>query len=289
MSSSFGHPLFLGAWVSTCRRHWDSLLLPLREQSGAGRMHVHLPKPLHGWREFFHEVAIIVLGVLIALGFEQVVSASHDHASARETRASIRNELAENLRLILIRVRTEQCVQRRMREIAAFLDATSAGENPARPTWIGAPFAPLAGDNAFKSAQNAGKFFLLPDDEQQRIDVFYTAGADFNEQSTREWYDWAQLRSLTSSGTRLTDSEITRLRQALQDARGADWLIREDLNQYVRMARQQGIVARQNGIVASPQYRTTRDEQFSPACLPMTTPYAEAVANSSRPGLGYPE
>ena len=30
-------------------------------------MHIHLPKPLHGWRVFVGEVAIIVLGVLIAL------------------------------------------------------------------------------------------------------------------------------------------------------------------------------------------------------------------------------
>jgi hypothetical protein len=36
-------------------------------------MHFHLPKPLHGWREFAGEVAIIVIGVLIALFFEEVV------------------------------------------------------------------------------------------------------------------------------------------------------------------------------------------------------------------------
>lgn len=28
-------------------------------------MEVHLPKPLHGWREFVGEVGIIVLGVLM--------------------------------------------------------------------------------------------------------------------------------------------------------------------------------------------------------------------------------
>jgi hypothetical protein len=31
-------------------------------------MHFHLPKPLHGWREFAGEVGIIVVGVLIARG-----------------------------------------------------------------------------------------------------------------------------------------------------------------------------------------------------------------------------
>jgi hypothetical protein len=38
-------------------------------------MHVHLPKPLHGWRAFVGEVGIIVLGVLIALSADQLVSA----------------------------------------------------------------------------------------------------------------------------------------------------------------------------------------------------------------------
>ena len=36
-------------------------------------MHFHLPKPLHGWREFAGEVGIIVVGVLIALGAQQMV------------------------------------------------------------------------------------------------------------------------------------------------------------------------------------------------------------------------
>jgi hypothetical protein len=227
-------------------------------------MHVHLPKPLHGWREFLHEVAIIVLGVLVALGLEQVVTSSHDRASAAETRASIRSEI----------------VQRRLGEIAAFLDATAEGHHSLRPTWIGAPYAPLAGDTAFKSAQSAGKFFLLPESEQERIDVFYVDGADFNEQNTREWYDWAQLRSLTSPGTQLTESEITRLRQALQDARGADWLIREDITEFIKRAKQEGITTRDHPIPA---------EQLAPACLPFDMPYAQASAKANRKELGVPE
>jgi len=40
-------------------------------------MHIHLPKPLHGWKEFTNEIFVIVVGVLIALGFEQVVEELH--------------------------------------------------------------------------------------------------------------------------------------------------------------------------------------------------------------------
>ena len=36
-------------------------------------MHLHLPKPLHGWREFAGEVGIIVLGVLIALAADALI------------------------------------------------------------------------------------------------------------------------------------------------------------------------------------------------------------------------
>ena len=36
-------------------------------------MHIHLPKPVHGWREFGGEVGIIVLGVLLALAAEALI------------------------------------------------------------------------------------------------------------------------------------------------------------------------------------------------------------------------
>jgi type IV secretory pathway VirB2 component (pilin) len=49
-------------------------------------MQVHLPEPLHGWREFAGEVGIIVLGVLIALAAQQIVEAIHGNAQAREFR-----------------------------------------------------------------------------------------------------------------------------------------------------------------------------------------------------------
>jgi hypothetical protein len=59
-------------------------------------MHVHLPKPLHGWREFAGEVGIIVFGVLIALGAEQLVEAWSWHNKVGIVRASIMSELGND-------------------------------------------------------------------------------------------------------------------------------------------------------------------------------------------------
>lgn len=66
----------------------DTLETPL----GGGRMHIHLPKPLHGWRAFIGEVGIIVLGVLIALGAEQLVEALHWRAEMNGERQALYSE-----------------------------------------------------------------------------------------------------------------------------------------------------------------------------------------------------
>jgi hypothetical protein len=59
-------------------------------------MHFHLPKPLHGWREFAGEVGIIVVGVLIALGAEQIVETLQWREKVRHAEQAMRLELAED-------------------------------------------------------------------------------------------------------------------------------------------------------------------------------------------------
>jgi hypothetical protein len=44
---------------------------------GQDTMHVHKPKPVHGWRELALEIGTIICGIVIALGLEQVIEARH--------------------------------------------------------------------------------------------------------------------------------------------------------------------------------------------------------------------
>src|ERR1700744_1702016 len=102
-------------------------------------MHVHLPKPLHGWREFFGEGGIIVLGVLIALGLEQVVHSIHAHNVAAEARQNVRDEAASNLDALRGRIDAQNCIERRLDEILRILGAAGDGPLQTQPTWIGYP------------------------------------------------------------------------------------------------------------------------------------------------------
>jgi hypothetical protein len=95
-------------------------------------MSVHLPKPLHGWREFAGEVGIIVLGVLIALGAQQVVETLRGDAQAREFRHAVDNELAYDLGSYKQRLMLGTCVRARLAEIDHVIASSRAG----RPVWM---------------------------------------------------------------------------------------------------------------------------------------------------------
>ncbi len=72
-------------------------------------MHFHFPKPLHGWREFAGEVGILVVGVLIALGAEQVVQDIQARADERAFRETIDHEIGLDLFMYDIRARQFGC------------------------------------------------------------------------------------------------------------------------------------------------------------------------------------
>jgi len=102
-------------------------------------MHFHLPKPLHGWREFAGEVGIIVIGVLIALGAEQVVSAARQRQDAAAADNIIRSELDLNLGRLKSRMGIYPCMDRRIEQIQAILNKAADNPDIATPSWIGRP------------------------------------------------------------------------------------------------------------------------------------------------------
>jgi hypothetical protein len=85
-------------------------------------MHVHLPKPLHGWRAFVGEVGIIVVGVLIALGAEQVVEGMHWRQTVETERKALDGDVADMWNAMSGRVIIEHCVDQRLAEIKLVLD-----------------------------------------------------------------------------------------------------------------------------------------------------------------------
>lgn len=91
-------------------------------------MKVHLPKPMHGWREFLGEVGVIVIGVMIALFVDQVAERISWRKHIAEAKEDLRSELAVNLFNAQERVRMAPCIARRLDQLDQIID-----HPPARP------------------------------------------------------------------------------------------------------------------------------------------------------------
>lgn len=107
-------------------------------------MEVHLPKPMNSWREFAGEVGIIVLGVLIALGAEQVAVSFHQSTELREAEHAMRSELRDdNLPQAFTRAAIFHCYDGELDAIKAAVEsgdrekflALAKAYNPVYRTW----------------------------------------------------------------------------------------------------------------------------------------------------------
>lgn len=85
---------------------------------GTVSMHFHLPKPLHGWREFVGEVGIIVIGVLLALGAESLIEQWHWKEKGEISTEAFKAELENAGKFWDERVRIQPCQKQRIRELS---------------------------------------------------------------------------------------------------------------------------------------------------------------------------
>src|ERR1043165_2225697 len=82
-------------------------------------------KPLHGWREFIHEIVIVVIGVLLALAGAELIENWRWQWQVQSTRQSIANELAANANEAAGRLAVEDCLRDRIADLARKLKASS--------------------------------------------------------------------------------------------------------------------------------------------------------------------
>lgn len=119
-------------------------------------MHFHLPKPLHGWREFVGEVGVIVLGILIALGLEQAIEGRNEREKAETAHRAIENEIHAGL----VDARLDNAMIDCSRtQLAALSDAVGKSDmSRARQLWAaaGLPGPHVFSDAAWQSALASG-------------------------------------------------------------------------------------------------------------------------------------
>jgi hypothetical protein len=228
-------------------------------------MHFHLPKPLHGWREFVGEVGVIVLGVLIALGLEQIVQSIHERNIAAEARENVRDEASLNLSAIRDRIDVQPCIERRLGELSRILFKAGDGTLQPQPSWIGMPPTWPFFHARWEAATASGRNSLFSFGEQQRFSQIYEVFSRYDEYQSREQTVWAQLRALETWRGPLGSEARLSFVNALQQAKYFAW----DLH-YA------GTYAVRNGTAMGLLPPRSKPELHS-ICLTITTSRAEAL------------
>ena len=228
-------------------------------------MSIRLPKPLHGWREFAGEVGIIVLGVLIALGAQQVAENLQQRSEADDARRAVRGELEVNIARLASRAALKDCVEHRMDEIQALLDAAAKNPSIVTPGWVGRPQYWSMQSVRWEAVSQGGRAALLNTDELADFGALYSWMSNINGVMTTEQADWARLRTLEHMST-LTPQMIFELNSTLQDARYSNWRIKRWMMQ---MAPAEAKLRLRNVPNPLPASRS--------ACIPMATPRGEAL------------
>jgi len=187
-------------------------------------MDLHKPRPWHGVREFLKEYLIVVVGVLTALGAEQVVEWVHRQSEVREAREAIRQELALNFAYLRSRDATRACVDRRLGEVQAILDAARPDGAFKRPGWVGRPQFWSIETLRWDAASQSGRAALLPPNEMASYGSVYTQLRLVMAEMAIEQGDWARLRSLENQ-QRLPPPGVYDMNLILNDARYRAWRI----------------------------------------------------------------
>lgn len=195
-------------------------------------MHFHLPKPLHGWREFVGEVGIIVIGVLIALGAEQLVENIHGNEQVEQYRHAATRELAFNLAAFDYRMAQSSCVDRRIAELNQWRAEWQRGKGKPLVNEIGRPSI-ITMRVSVRNSAPADVLTRIPIDERGSIAAFYDT-LDNNEQQIRDEREaWRSLGAFNHA-TGLTHEDLMRLDELIYRVASINRVLRQNISQLHR-------------------------------------------------------
>lgn len=178
----------------------------------------HKVKPLHGWREFTGEVGIILLGVLLAMGLEQMVEMVHWRHRVELGREALGGDFVAIFWSAKERELGSHCMARRLEEISSILD--KAGESGRLPPVgeIGNPPSRSWPVSSWDSLVADGTAAHLPRDELLSFGGIASFAKEIGSVNREEFTAWSQLYVIVGPGRRVGDAELGDLRRAVSEA-----------------------------------------------------------------------
>lgn len=203
---------------------------------------IHKVKPIHGWREFFGEVGIIVIGVLIALTGEQAVERLHYRTEMSEAREALKVEIESNLWSIDDRLRLTACVNARLNDIDRWADSQGTNNPLKLVEPVAGPTVQVTGTSVWRitTASVVGK---MPFQDRVYYARLYDTLATADGLTERMADQWRTLGLLTDGET-LTPAQVFQVRYYVRRLRSGNAILASDAKVLLSDGASKGLVPR---------------------------------------------
>ena len=167
------------------------------------------------WKDFFIHIATIVLGLLIAIGLEQMVEAVHHRHQVKETRDALAKEKEQNIHRFALHTEWSHLTTADLQTNLAILRYLQEHPHAPPQEWPGklnwnistVPYV----DAAWKTAQQDGVVEHMPGNEVQSIAEIYTRIESIRDEELTERFAMEKARGVllrTPDPSRFTPAEL---------------------------------------------------------------------------------
>jgi hypothetical protein len=171
-------------------------------------MEFHLPEPIRNLKDFLYHLGIVTLGILIALGLEQVVEAHHRAKIGRSSAESFRSELTDNRgrvnEILASLPKSRAQIEAEIAKVTALGDAAAKG--PAPIDYPDVHFL-LMSSAAWDTAIAIQALYYIPAEDAKRFSRAYGAFALFMDEERTGVSAWQDLRRFGDDAGVLTPAQ----------------------------------------------------------------------------------
>jgi len=189
-------------------------------------MEIHAPhEPILSFREFLVHLAMVTVGILIALGLEQSVEAYHHHELAEEARSNMATEIADNKRELDSHLSGLDKIQAQRDDDIKLIDRLLAHEH-LHELNMGLGFSgPTLNSASWTTASSVGALAYMEYGTVKQFAEAYKL-QDFYEHLQNDEIGDVQkgvgmLQSLREGPEKVSDSELRAIKQQLQQGSAA--------------------------------------------------------------------
>lgn len=188
-------------------------------------MEFHLPGHIRTLKDFLVHLAIVTLGILIALGLEQLVESHHRTKVAREAVAAFRRELRDNRTAVVAMMTAMPQLREQIKQQIVLLSAPATdSKQPIHLRYADIHFE-LVSTASWDTAIATQALNDIPPEEAKRYSAAYGVFNVFLEEERSGLRSWQELLRFGTDASLLSAEQRTRAIEQLNVYAGFTYVV----------------------------------------------------------------